>query len=233
MDSFAFEPTAPASLAIRGSDRRFPVRRVYCIGRNYEAHVREMGHDPQRSPPIFFCKPADAVLDVPDGQEGLFPYPAQTADCHHEIEMVVAIGKRGRDIAPADAAAHIFGYAIGLDMTRRDLQQAAARAGQPWETGKAFDASAPMGPIHPITTTGPLTRGQISLEVNGKPRQCADLAQMIWRVDEIIATLSRLFELCPGDLIFCGTPEGVGPVQRGDHLVGRFTGLGELRLRVA
>lgn len=233
MPRYAFEPPAQASVAISGSDRRFPVRRLYCIGRNYEAHVREMGHDPQRTPPIFFCKPADALLEVPEGEEGVFPYPPQTADCQHEIELVVAIGKRGRDIPVGQAREHVFGYAIGLDMTRRDLQQAAARAGQPWETGKAFDASAPMGPIHPVAATGLLARGEITLHVNGEQRQGADLGQLIWHVDEIIATLSGLFELCPGDLVFCGTPEGVGPVQRGDRLVGRVAGLGELRVRVA
>jgi len=230
---FVFPPPAPVSVAIHGEAGRFPVNRVYCIGRNYEAHVREMGHDPLRSPPIFFCKPADAVLEVADGEEGGFPYPGATSDCHHEIELVVAIGVGGRDIDAADASRHVFGYAIGLDMTRRDLQRAAAKAGQPWETGKAFDASAPMGPIHRQDRTGALASGELSLDVNGSPRQRADLSQLIWGVDETIAALSRLFELRPGDLIFSGTPEGVGPVVRGDLMVGRFDGLGELRVRVS
>jgi fumarylpyruvate hydrolase len=229
---YAFEPPAVVSIAIAGSAARFPVRRVYCIGRNYEAHVREMGHDPSRSPPIFFCKPADAVVEVVGDSEAAFAYPSETANCHHEIELVVAIGKIGRDIPRKQAAGHIFGYAVGLDMTRRDLQQAAARAGQPWETGKAFDASAPMGPIHPIETTGVLATGTIALEVNGEQRQQADLAQLIWSVDEIVAALSRLFELRPGDLIFSGTPEGVGAVAKGDLMTGRIDRLGEIRVRV-
>lgn len=232
MTRYAFDPAPATSVAIHGRTERFPVRRVYCVGRNYEAHVREMGHDPDRSPPIFFCKPADAVVEVIDGDEGRFPYPAGTTNCHHEIELVVAIGKGGRDIAKDHAHQHIFGYAIGLDMTRRDLQRAAATAGQPWETGKAFDASAPMGPIHTVQATGYLDAGAIGLHVNGEPRQQADLSQLIWNIDETIATLSSLFELQPGDLIFSGTPEGVGEVQRGDLMSGRFDGLGELRVRV-
>ncbi len=232
MQPFAFNPPPVVSIAIAGTASRFPVRRVYCIGRNYEAHVREMGHDPSRSPPIFFCKPADAVVEAVADGEASFAYPSETANCHHEIELVVAIGKAGRDIPKENAAGHIFGYAVGLDMTRRDLQQAAARAGQPWETGKAFDASAPMGAIHPIGATGVLTTGAIALEVNGEPRQRADLAQLIWSVDEIVAALSRLFELQPGDLIFSGTPEGVGAVAKGDLMTGRIDGLGEIRVRV-
>jgi fumarylpyruvate hydrolase len=233
MTRYAFDPAPRVSLTIHGQPDRFPVRRVYCVGRNYEAHVREMGHDPDRSPPIFFCKPTDAVLEVPQGAEGRFPYPDATSNCHHEIELVVAIGKGGRDISPGEARRHIFGYAIGLDMTRRDLQRAAAKAGQPWETGKAFDASAPMGPIHPLEQTGCLEAGALSLHVNGELRQKADLSQLIWGVDETIAALSRLFELQPGDLIFSGTPEGVGEVRHGDLMTGRFDGLGELLVRVA
>jgi fumarylpyruvate hydrolase len=233
VSDFAFPPPAAATLGVAGSDLKFPVRRVYCIGRNYEAHVREMGHDPHRSPPIFFCKPTDAVYEVADGKEGRFPYPAGTANCHHEIELVVAIGKAGANIDAAHAARHIFGYAVGLDMTRRDLQQAAAKAGQPWETGKAFDASGPMGPIHRIQDTGELTRGAIALTVNGQPRQKSDLGALIWNVNETIAALSRLFVLQPGDLIFSGTPEGVGAVVPGDLMEGTVAGLGTLRVRVA
>ena len=232
MSHYAFAPAPVVSLAVAGSAQRFPVRRVYCIGRNYEAHVREMGHDPARSPPIYFCKPCDAVVEIPADGEGVFPYPPATANCHHEIELVVAIGKGGRDIDPAEAARHIFGYAVGIDMTRRDLQRAAAQAGQPWETGKAFDASAPIGPIHPIGDTGELKTGAIALSVNGEPRQSSDLSHLIWSVDEIIASLSRLFELQPGDLIFSGTPEGVGAVERGDTMTCSVAGLGTLSVRV-
>lgn len=232
MSAYAFPPAPVVSLPVSGSPRRFPVRRVYCIGRNYAAHVREMGHDPDRTSPIYFCKPADAVMEMPASGEGVFPYPPETTNCHHEIELVVAIGKGGRDIEPAAARDHIFGYAVGLDMTRRDLQRAAAQAGQPWETGKAFDASAPTGPIHPIEATGELTAGAIALSVNGQPRQSGDLSQLIWSVDEIIASLSRLFELQPGDLIFSGTPEGVGAVTRGDTMTCSVAGLGELSIQV-
>lgn len=232
MHEYAFAPVPQVSLPIAGTDQRFPVRRVYCIGRNYEAHVREMGHDPARSPPIYFCKPADAVIEVPATGEGEFPYPPGTGNCHHEVELVVAIGKAGRDIDAARASEHIYGYAIGLDMTRRDLQRAAATAGQPWETGKAFDASAPTGPIHPVASTGEMKRGAIALSVNGEPRQAGDLSQLIWSVDEIIASLSRLFELKPGDLVFSGTPEGVGEVKRGDTMHCSVAGLGEISVRV-
>ncbi len=232
MSNYAIPAQAPTLVHVIGTDQTFPVRRVYCIGRNYEAHVREMGHDPERSPPIFFCKPTDAVQAIPAELEGSFPYPTQTVNCHHEIELVVAIGRGGRNIAPDEAEQHIFGYAVGLDMTRRDLQRAAAKAGQPWETGKAFDASGPVGSIFPIGQTGPVTTGHITLTVNGETRQSGNLSDLIWSVDEIIAALSRLFELQPGDLIFTGTPEGVGEVNVGDRLVGSIAGLGELRLRV-
>lgn len=231
-NDFFFAPPPAVSLAVAGSARRFAVRRVFCIGRNYEAHVREMGHDPERSPPIFFAKPADALLEVPAGETGVFPYPSQTTNCHHEIELVVAIGQGGRDIEARQAHRHIFGYAVGLDMTRRDLQRAAAQAGQPWEAGKAFDHSAPIGPLHRIEDTGEMARGAIALTVNGAPRQQADLAQLIWSVNETISALSRLYLLAPGDLIFTGTPEGVGAVLPGDEMRGSIAGLGELRVRV-
>lgn len=232
MSDFVFPAPPQTSVAVQGTGLRFPVRRIYCIGRNYEAHVREMGHDPDRSPPIFFCKPADALLEVGHGQVAEFPYPTQTNNCHHEVELVVAIGRDGQDIEPTEACAHIYGYALGLDMTRRDLQQAAARGGQPWETGKAFDHSAPMGPITPISHSGPITTGVISLTVNGETRQRADLTQLIWSVDEMIAALSKLFELKAGDLIFTGTPEGVGAVVSGDLMVVRHDSLGEMHVRV-
>jgi fumarylpyruvate hydrolase len=232
MTDFVFPAPSQPSVAVQGSDQRFPVRRIYCIGRNYEAHVREMGHDPDRSPPIFFCKPADAVLG-PDASGVIrFPYPSATENLHHEAELVVAIDKGGRDIAPPDARSHVFGYAVGIDMTRRDLQRAAAKAGQPWETGKAFDGSAPLGPIVPATDCGHPSAGEISLTVNGEPRQRADLKQLIWGVEEIIAELSRLFELQPGDLIYTGTPEGVGEVKPGDQMVCSIAKLGQITVTV-
>lgn len=232
MTEFVVPAPSVVSLPVVGSTARFPVRRIYCIGRNYEAHVREMGHDPERSPPIYFCKPADAVVDLGANGTGVFPYPVATADCHHEVELVVAIGRGGRDIAAEQASGHIFGFAVGVDMTRRDLQRAAAQAGQPWETGKAFDASAPVGAIHPIAATGALRAGTIELAVNGQARQHSDLSKLIWGVDEIVSSLSCLFELQPGDLIFSGTPEGVGPVLRGDTMTCSIAGLGELTIHV-
>ncbi len=218
-------------LPIVGSDGGFPVRRIFCVGRNYAEHAREMGAS-GREPPFFFCKPADAVLPVPAGGVGQMAYPPRTADLQHEVELVVALGSGGRDIAVAAALGHVFGQAIGLDMTRRDLQKAAKEKGQPWEVGKAFDQSAPIGPLHPVGSVAPLTSGAIALDVNGQPRQRGDLADMIWPLAEIIAQLSNLFELAAGDLIFTGTPAGVGPVQRGDRLLGRIAGLGELDVAI-
>lgn len=232
MMEYVFPAPTPPSLAIRGSSTRFPIHRIYCIGRNYEAHVREMGHDPQRSPPVFFCKPADAVLE-PDASGVIrFPYPGATVNLHYEAELVVAIDKGGRDIAAADARSHVFGYAVGLDMTRRDLQQAAAKAGQPWETGKSFDFSAPLGAVVPAKESGHPCAGEVSLTVNDQVRQRADLRQLIWGVEDIIAELSRLFELQPGDLIFTGTPEGVGEVRPGDRMVCRIEDLGQITVTV-
>lgn len=232
MTDFVFPAPQQPSVAIQGSSQRFPVHRIYCIGRNYEAHVREMGHDPERSPPIFFCKPADTVLE-PDASGVIpFPYPSATQDVHYEAELVVAIDKGGRDISPLDARSHVFGYAVGLDMTRRDLQRAAAKAGQPWETGKAFDASAPLGAIVSAKDCGHLAAGEISLTVNGAVRQRADLKQLIWAVEDIIAELSLLFELQPGDLIFTGTPEGVGTVGPGDRMVCSIEKLGQIHVTV-
>ena len=217
----------PVSLPIARSDDRFPVRRIYCVGRNYAAHAREMGKDPDREPPFFFMKPADTLLA--NGAD--LPYPPATSDLHHEVELVVALGKGGRDISEAQAQDHVFGYAIGLDMTRRDLQGEAKAAGRPWEVGKAFDHSAPCTMIHRAADTGPLSRGAIWLQVNGKERQRGDLADLIWSVPETISYLSRLFELKPGDLIFTGTPAGVGAVVPGDEMIGGIDGLGELRTR--
>ena len=218
-------------IPVAGSPQTFPVRRVYCVGRNYVEHAKEMGFT-GREPPFFFMKPADALLVVPEGSTGELPYPSRTSDLHHEIELVAAIGKGGRDIAAANAHSHVYGYAIGLDMTRRDLQGEAKKLGRPWEVGKAFDHSGPIGPIHPAAVTGHYTKGTISLDVNGAPRQNSNLSMLIWNIAETIEHLSTLFELQPGDLIYTGTPEGVAAVGRGDLLVGKVEGLGELRVRV-
>ncbi|MBI5258498.1 MAG: fumarylacetoacetate hydrolase family protein [Burkholderiales bacterium] len=209
----------------------FPVHRIYCVGRNYAEHAQEMGFT-GREPPFFFLKPADAVLPVAEGSIGEMDYPPQTQNLHHEVELVVAIGVGGRDIAAADAARHIWGYAIGLDMTRRDLQNDMKKQGRPWCIGKAFDQSAPIGPLHPIASTGELTRGAITLSVNGTPRQKGDLSELIWNVSETIETLSKAWTLQPGDLIFTGTPAGVAAVVRGDVMEGSIAGLGTLRVRV-
>jgi fumarylpyruvate hydrolase len=222
-------PAPPqTSVEVAGSSERFPVHRIYCVGRNYAAHAREMGMDPEREPPFFFSKPADAI--VPNG--AAVPYPPRTGNLHHEIELVVAIGAGGRDIALAGALAHVFGYAVGNDLTRRDLQFAARDKGQPWDVSKGFDRSAPVSAIRRAAEIGHLERGRIWIEVNGERRQQADLAEMIWSVPEIVAELSTLFDLVPGDLIFTGTPAGVGPVQRGDSLVGGIDGLETLRTTI-
>lgn len=207
----------------------FPVRRIFCVGRNYAEHVREMGGDPTREDPFFFTKPADAV--VTNGADT--PYPPATADLHHEMELVVAIGVGGRDIAEANALAHVYGYAAGLDMTRRDLQAAAKKAGRPWDMAKGFDHSAPIGEIAPAATIGHPAAGLIELRVNGAVRQSSDLAKMIWSIPETIAYLSRLVVLAPGDLIFTGTPEGVAATVRGDVLEGSVAGVGTVRTRLA
>ena len=191
-----------------------------------------MGHDPDREPPFFFGKPADAILYVAPGATGEFPYPSSSQDVHHEMELVVAIGKAGRDIPAARALDHVYGYALGLDMTRRDRQAEAKKMGRPWDVAKGFDHSAPLGPIHPASRVGQIERGAIRLEVNGVERQCSDVSQLIWSTAETIAHLSQLFELRPGDLIFTGTPEGVAAVVRGDLMTGSIEGLGELNVRV-
>jgi fumarylpyruvate hydrolase len=221
----------PVEIPVAGTADTFPVRRIYCVGRNYVEHAKEMGFT-GREPPFFFMKPADALLVVPEGGTGTMPYPSRTADLHHEIELVAAIGKGGRDIPAARAHEHVWGYAVGLDMTRRDLQGEAKKQGRPWEVGKAFDHSAPIGPLRPASATGHYTKGAISLEVNGASRQASDVSLLIWNVAETIEHLSSLFELAPGDLIFTGTPEGVAAVSRGDVLVGRVEGLPELRVRI-
>ena len=229
-----FPPHTTALVPIEGSTQMFPVRRVYCVGRNYAAHAREMGSDPNREPPFFFCKPgdADAVIAVPAGQTGAIAYPSATHDLHHEVELVVAIGKAGSDIPVEQASDHIFGYAVGLDLTRRDLQGQMKAQGRPWEIGKAFDQSAPIGPITPRQPGAPLTHGAIALTVDGAVRQQGRLEEMIWSVDETIARLSTLFALKPGDLIFTGTPDGVGAITRDQVLVGTIDGLNPLQVRI-
>lgn len=222
-----FEIARPC-VPIHGSDRLFPVRRIYCVGRNYAAHAREMGSDPERESPFYFMKPADAV--VPGG--GTLPYPPRTADLHHEIELVVALGKGGRNVPVADALSLVFGYAVGIDLTRRDLQAEAKRLGRPWDAGKGFDSSAPVSAIRPAAEIGHPRSGRIWLEVNGELRQDGDLGQLIWKVDEALAELSTLFTLAPGDLVFTGTPAGVGPLARGDRLHGGVEGVAEIRVEI-
>ncbi|MBK5927006.1 fumarylacetoacetate hydrolase family protein [Rhodobaculum claviforme] len=222
-------PPAPATLPVRGTAARFPVHRIYCVGRNYAAHAIEMGHDPDREPPFFFMKSPTCLLT--DGAD--MPWPPGTEDVHHEIELVVALGKGGRDIPVADALAHVWGYGVGLDMTRRDLQAALKKAGRPWEVAKAFEASAPCAEIVPAERIGHPAHGAIRLHVNGALRQEGDLDQMIWKVPEIIAHLSALFELRAGDLIMTGTPAGVGPVRPGDVMEAEVAGIGRLRTAVA
>ena len=227
---YVFTPPAPTAVPVAGGGL-FPVRRIYCVGRNYAEHAQEMGFT-GREPPFFFLKPADAVLPVADGAVGEMAYPPLTANLHHEIELVVAIGTGGRNIAAADAAKHIWGYAVGLDMTRRDLQNDMKKQGRPWCIGKGFDESAPIGPLHPIERTGELSRGAITLAVNGTQRQKGDLAELIWNVAETIEALSNAWTLQPGDLIFTGTPAGVGAVVSGDLMEGAIDGLGTLKVRV-
>jgi fumarylpyruvate hydrolase len=223
MTEFVFPPPALPSVAVAGSVQRFPVHRIYCVGLNYAAHIKESGADPT-APPVFFMKPADAV--VADG--AAIPYPPGTANFHYEIELVVALGSGGRDVAPAQARGHVFGYAAGNDLTRRDLQSAARKGGQPWDTSKGFDFSAPVGAIRPASHGHP-ERGRIWLKVNGETRQDADISDLVWDVPQIIAALSRLYTLQAGDLIFTGTPSGVGPLRPGDRLEGGIEGLAELR----
>jgi len=228
LPQYVIAPPAIAAVPIAGSDAMFPVRRIFCVGRNYAEHAIEMGSDPTREPPFYFTKPADAVLI--NGAD--MPYPSQTKELHHEMELVVAIGTGGTNIAVADALNHVWGYCAGLDMTRRDLQNAAKKTGRPWDMGKGFDHSAPMGALRPANGFDP-SRGKIELLVNGTQRQVSDLSKMIWSVPEVIANLSELVELAPGDLIMTGTPENVAAVARGDLLEGFVEGVGEVRTRIA
>ena len=226
---FVIAPSPQASIAVAGTCARFPVRRIVCVGRNYAEHAREMGGDPDREPPFFFMKPADAVTDG-----GAIPYPPLTSNLHYEAELVVAIGAPGADIAPGDALAHVYGYGVGVDLTRRDLQNAAKSAGRPWEWGKAFDFSAPCGPLRPVSAGGHVSPdARISLTVNGQSRQAAVMADMIWPVPAIIANISTAMLLAPGDLIFTGTPSGVGPLSPGDVVAARIDDLPPLDFSIA
>ena len=228
MTRHAVPAAPPVELDIAGSAQVFPVHRIYCVGRNYADHVREMGSDPRSEPPVFFSKPADAL--VPPGAD--VRYPPRTQNLHHEIELVVALGRGGRDVPVGEAAALVYGYAVGIDLTRRDLQAAAKKAGQPWDVAKGFDASAPVSAIRTVVEIGHPSQARIWLEVNGVLRQQADIADMIWSVPEIIAELSAYFELRPGDLIFTGTPAGVGALLPGDRVRGGVDGVGSLEHRV-
>lgn len=225
------QPSVPA-LPVVGSGDLFPVRRIYCVGRNYAAHAREMGSDPSREPPFFFCKPADAVVPVPPDECVEWPYPMATSNLHHEVELVLAVGRGGENIAVEQALSHVWGYAVGLDMTRRDLQGVMKDQGRPWEIGKAFDRSAPISPLVPAAALARPERGAIWLDVNGVRRQRGDLGDMIWSVAEVLARLSGWFRLEPGDLIMTGTPEGVGAVKAGDRIEAGVEGVGKLSLLV-
>ena len=226
--SYVFSPPSVTALPVRGSESRFPVRRVYCVGRNYAEHAIEMGGDPNKEPPFFFQKNPDNLV----AGKAEFRYPTATKDVHHEIELVVFLSKGGEDIPVDQALDHVFGYAVGLDMTRRDLQGEAKKMGRPWESGKAFEESAPVGEIVPASEIGHPEAGAIWLKVNGKNVQEGDLNQLIWKVPEAISYLSGLFRLAPGDVIMTGTPAGVGPVKRGDELLGHIDGIGDLRVKV-
>lgn len=229
--SYVIAPPAVSSVPVVGSTDLFPVHRIYCVGRNYEEHAKEMGFT-GREPPFFFMKPADAILAVQQGDTGNMPYPTLTSNLHHEIELVVAIGKGGKNIPAAQAAQHIYGYAVGLDMTRRDIQGIAKTAGRPWDMGKGFDHSAPCTALVRAEQIGHPDKGAIWLKVNGAERQRGDLADLIWSVPETIAYLSTLVTLAAGDLIFSGTPEGVKAVVRGDRLEGHVDGVGDLDITI-
>ncbi|MBP6578255.1 MAG: fumarylacetoacetate hydrolase family protein [Acidovorax sp.] len=229
--SYVFPPAPAPSVPVVGTEAQFPVHRIYCVGRNYEEHAKEMGFT-GREPPFFFMKPADAIVVAPPGATTPLPYPSLTANLHHEIELVVAIGKGGKNIAAADAPSHIYGYAVGLDMTRRDLQNDMKKQGRPWSIGKGFDYSAPIGPITPAAQAGNVGKAGIWLQVNGVDRQRSNVAQLIWNIAETIEHLSAAWELQPGDLIYTGTPEGVSAVVTGDVLEGGVDGLGSIRLKL-
>ena len=226
---YVIAPPETPRLAVAGTDARFPVRRIYCVGRNYAAHAREMGHDPDREPPFFFQKNPDALL--PSGST--FPYPPASRDVQFEIELVCAIGTGGLRIAASNALDHVWGYAVGIDMTRRDLQGAAKKLGRPWEVGKAFDHAAPCTRVHPASVVGHPAKGRIWLDVNGETRQNGNIDELIWTVPEVVEQLSALFTLAPGDLIFTGTPAGVGAIERGDVMTGGVEGVDTIEIEVA
>ena len=230
--SYVFNPPAVASVPVLGRSERYPVRRVYCVGRNYEEHAKEMGFT-GREPPFFFLKPADAIVVADAGQTASVPYPSLTKNLHHEIELVAAIGTGGKNIKAADAIQHVFGYAVGLDMTRRDLQGEMKKQGRPWCIGKAYDHSAPIGPITPADQAGDVANAAIWLQVNGADRQRSNVAKLIWNLAETIEHLSAAWELQPGDLIYTGTPEGVNAVVSGDTLSGGVDGLVPITVKIA
>jgi fumarylpyruvate hydrolase len=225
---YVFEAPEIPTLPIRGSDQQFPIHRIYCVGRNYAEHAREMGHDPDREPPFFFQKNPDTI--VPDGGE--FPYPDRSSNVHFEMELVIALSEGGKDIATSEAMNHVFGYAVGLDMTRRDLQGEAKKKGRPWEVGKAFEYSAPCAEVVTVSECGHPENSRIWLEVNGELRQEGNINQLIWNIPETISYLSGLFTLVPGDLIYTGTPAGVGAIKQGDTMKGGVDGVGEISIRV-
>jgi fumarylpyruvate hydrolase len=227
--NFVFPAQPTPSLAITNSDKRFPVRRIICVGRNYEAHAREMGKDPTREAPFFFMKPADTIVET----GSVLTYPPNTADLHHEIELVVAIGVECFQIESGQALSHVYGYAVGIDLTKRDVQNLAKKNAHPWDWSKGFDKSAPCGPIHPVAQVGHINKGRIYINVNRAVKQDADVADLIWSVPDIIAYASKDMRLLPGDLIFTGTPAGVGSLQRGDVVEGCVAGLDVLKLKIA
>jgi fumarylpyruvate hydrolase len=228
MTDFVFSPPERSSVAVIGSEARFPLRRVFCVGRNYAAHAREMGKDPDREPPFFFMKPADAVVPA----TGRVPYPPQTNDLHHEVELVAAIGKPGRNVPAERALDLVWGYGVGIDLTRRDLQAIAKEMARPWEWAKGFDASAPCGPIHPVAAIGHPAKGRIWLTVNGTTRQDGDLSEMIWPVADVVSIVSRSMALMPGDLVYTGTPSGVGALNPGDRVTAGVAGLADIALTI-
>ena len=228
MTDFVIPPAVTPSVAVAGSEARFPIRRVFCVGRNYAAHAREMGNDPDREPPFFFTKPADAVVPA----SGVIPYPSATKDMHHEVEMVVAIGRGGVNIAPEHALDLVWGYGVGLDLTRRDLQAEAKKLMRPWDFSKGFDASAPCSELHPVSEVGHPDGARIRLEINGSVRQDGTLHELIWSVADVISQISHFVALAPGDLIFSGTPAGVGPLLPGDKVVGVLDGVAEFSLEI-
>jgi len=230
--NYVFTPPQTVSVPVQGSASRFPVHRIYCVGRNYEEHAKEMGFS-GREPPFFFMKPADALVAVNPGETGKLPYPSLTKNLHHEIELVVAIGTGGKNIKAADAQKHIFGYAVGLDMTRRDLQNEMKKQGRPWCIGKGFDKSAPIGPITPAAMAGDIANAEIYLQVNGQDRQRSHISKLIWNIAETLEHLSAAWELQAGDLIFTGTPEGVAAVVAGDTMTGGVSGLQSITVKVS